>query len=82
MLTSRTLTVNYKIIDEFWKPDIDLFASMINRQPEKYLLWYPESEALGIDAFSRTWSNSYFYMFPTFTCLITVEMEEVTIVRD
>ena len=48
MLTSETLTMNYKIIEEFWKPDMDLF----DRQSEKYWSRYPVSAALENGAFS------------------------------
>lgn len=39
----------HKIITEFWKPDIDLFASIITRQSDKYVLWCPEPESMAID---------------------------------
>lgn len=29
MLTSETLTMNYKIIEEFWKPDMDFLLQKL-----------------------------------------------------
>ena len=43
----------YKAVcDTFGTPEIDLFASRINRQTEKYVSWKPEPEAFAFDAFS------------------------------
>ena len=61
---SRTIQ---KIVDKFGKPDIDLFASRINRQLTRYLPWHPEPEAMAVNAFSLTWNDNYFYMFPCFS---------------
>ena len=57
----------HKIVDEFEKPDIDLFASRIRRQLKRYVSWYPEPEVMAFNAFSLTWNNNYFYMFPLFS---------------
>ena len=56
-----------KIVDKFGKPDIDLFASRINRQLKSYVSWHPEPEAMAVNAFSLTWNNKFFYMFPPFS---------------
>ena len=53
-----------KIVDKFGKPDIDLFASRINRQLKSYVSWHPEPEAMAVNAFSLTWNSKFFYMFP------------------
>lgn len=63
----------YKIIcDTFGTPDIDLFASRINRQTKKYVSWKPEPEAFAIDAFSMNWNNHFAYIFPPFSLLSKV----------
>ena len=36
----------------FGNPTIDLFASCINYQIDRYISWKPDSKALAIDAFS------------------------------
>ena len=56
----------HKIVEKFGKPDIDLFATRINKQLDRYASWHPEPEAMAINAFSLTWNNNYFYMFPRF----------------
>ena len=35
-----------RIVEKFGKPDIDLFATRINKQIESYVSWYPETEAI------------------------------------
>ena len=58
-----------KIVDKSGKPDIDLFASRINRQLKRFVPWHPQPEAMAVNDFSLTWNNNYFYMFPPF-CLV------------
>ena len=53
----------------FYKPEVDLFASRINRQLDKYVSWSPDPEALAVDAFSISWTKSTFYMFPPFSII-------------
>ena len=57
----------YKIVEKFGKPDIDLFATRINKQLGRYVSWHPEPEAMAINTFSLTSNNDYFYMFPPFS---------------
>ena len=57
-------TLFQKIVEKFGKPNIDLFATGINQQLDRYLSWHQEQEAMAINAFSLTWDNNYFYMFP------------------
>ena len=56
-----------KIVEKFGKPDIDLFATRINKQSDRYVSWHPEPEAMAINAFPLTWNNNYFYMFSPFS---------------
>lgn len=55
------------ICTQWGKPDIDLFASRTNNKLERYVSWKPEPESWKIDAFSFTWSNHFFYVFPPFS---------------
>ena len=41
-----------RICELFVHPDIDLFASRLNKQMTKYVSWFPEPEAMTSDAFS------------------------------
>ena len=56
-----------KIVENFGKPDIDLFATRINNHLDRYVSWHPEPQAMVIIAFSLTWNNNYFYKFPPFS---------------
>ena len=51
------------------KPNIDLFASRLNKQIDRYASWHPDPEAEIIDAFSCDWSELYFYAFPPFSLI-------------
>ena len=63
----------YKAVcDTFGTPEIDLFASRINRQTEKYVSWKPEPEAFAVDAFSINWRHHFIYIFPPFSLLTKV----------
>ena len=60
----------YKAVcDTFGTPEIDLFASRINRQTEKYVSSKPEPEAFAVDAFFINWSHHFMYIFPPFSLL-------------
>lgn len=61
-----------KIIRRFGTPEIDLFASRINKKCPKYISWHRDPDALGIDAFTLCWSNFYFYCFPPFAVILKV----------
>ena len=56
-----------KIVEKFGKPDIDLFPTRIDKQLDGYVSWHPEPKAMAINAFSLTWNNNYFDMFPPFS---------------
>lgn len=60
------------ICDMFGVPEIDLFASRINRQTIKYVSWKPEPEAFAIDAFTMNWADKFLYIFPPFSLLTKV----------
>jgi hypothetical protein len=49
---------------------IDLLASRLNKQFEKYCAFNPDPDAIAIDAFSMSWSNLTFYCFPPFSCIL------------
>ena len=54
---------------EFGVMEIDLFASRINAKCPKYVAWCRDPQALFIDAFSRSWSDFYSYIFPPFSLI-------------
>ena len=67
-----------KITYHFFLPEIDLFASRINRQLAKYVSWFPDPEALQTDAFPFSWHNINPYIFPPFSqiCRILQKIRE------
>ena len=68
--------LNEKVFDKVCKvlflPDIDLFASRLNKQLTKYVSWFPEPKAVASDAFSISWSDLNPYIFPPFSLLSKV----------
>ena len=54
---------------EWASPDIDLFASRLNKKNKTFCSWKPDPEASYVDAFSINWSGKMCYAFPPF-CLI------------
>ena len=48
-----------QIVGTFGKPDIHLFASIINHQLSNYIPWRPDPGAKAVDAFSINWLQPY-----------------------
>ena len=48
---------------------IDLFASRTNHKIARYVSRRPDPDAYAIDAFTMTWTNEMFYMFPPFSLI-------------
>ena len=61
-----------KICVHFFQPDIDLFASRINKQMNSYVTWFPDPEAVASDAFSISWKNYLPYIFPPFSIIARI----------
>ena len=57
------------ITQEYGLPDIDLFASRLNRQIPTYASWKPDPESTYIDAMSISWTGKFVYIFPPFSML-------------
>ena len=51
------------------KPEIDAFATRLNRKLEDFYAWQPDPEALAIDAFLQNWAENDLYVFPPFAVL-------------
>ena len=56
-----------RIVQCFGHPQIDLFASRLNKKVDRYVAWTPDPGAFAIDAFSIDWSCYFFYAFPLFS---------------
>ena len=55
-----------------FKPEIDLFATNINIQFDKYAAFRPDPRAMYIDAFSIDWCDLKFYTFPPISVIPSV----------
>ena len=58
-----------EIIGTWGEPTIDLFASRLNKQVACYVSWKPHPEATYVDAFSVSWNDHLFYVFPLFSLI-------------
>ena len=62
------------------RPDIDLFASRLNKQLNLFVSWHPDPEASHIDAFTLSWAGKFNYIFPPFSlinqCLQKLALEQ------
>ena len=65
-----------EICNRFGEPDLDLFASRLNRQTLNFVSWFPDPEALMTDAFSFSWAPFFSYGFPPF-CLLNKLLAKV-----
>ena len=61
-----------RICDQFFKPDIDLFASRLNKQLNKFVSWNFDPEAYHVDAFTMSWSMFRPYIFPPFKFIVRI----------
>ena len=57
-----------QVCEVFGIPEVDLFASRINHQVKSYFSYYPDSNAVGINAFAHKW-NMFPYIFPPFNLI-------------
>ena len=62
-------------------PGIDLFASRLNLQTQRYVSGFPDPGAFLVDAFSLSWKNFKPYIFPPFSLISRIlhklKLEEV-----
>lgn len=60
------------IVNTFGQPDIDLFASRINKKCRKFVSWFSDPVCSAVDAFTIDWSKLNFYAFPPFSLMLKV----------
>ena len=70
----QLLKVFQIILDLF---DIDLFASNINAKCNIYVSWLPDPDSCAIDAFTISWSEGNFFVFPPFILLPRVLRKKI-----
>lgn len=61
-----------QIVSKFGLPNIDLFASRVNKKCERYVSWSRDPDAYANNAFTLNWKNMYFYAFPPFGIILKV----------
>ena len=66
-----------RIVAHFGQHTLDLFASRLNTQLEKYVSWKPDPGALFVDAFARPWNSFFIYAFPPFSLLTVVGRRQI-----
>lgn len=59
-----------KIVKAFGSPKFDLFASKDNFKCPNYVSWHRDPGSLAVDAFTISWSNLFFYAFPSFSLIL------------
>ena len=52
-----------------FEPDIDLMASRVNKQLDRFMSFRPDPEALANYVFAWPWEGLRFYCFPPFACI-------------
>ena len=65
-----------RIVERFGAPEIDLFASRINKKCSLYCSWQRDPDAHKINAFTTDWSAFFWYAFPPFS-LITKVLKKI-----
>ncbi|XP_060600208.1 uncharacterized protein LOC132753725 [Ruditapes philippinarum] len=58
-----------ELADIFGQPEVELFASRLNKQLPRYVSWKPDPEAEAVDAFSLNWKGKFIYAFPPFSLI-------------
>ena len=65
-------SVFLQLVDKFGLPDVDMFATRLNCQLDRFVSWRPDPDAEAINAFSVDWNGKYIYAFPPFRCVSQV----------
>ena len=63
---SLDINIFDRLYQTFGTPQIDLFASRLNKKLSHYFSWRPDPFCCGVNAFAHTWDNIYGYAFPPF----------------
>ena len=61
-----------RICKIFDTPEVDLFASRVNKKCQIYCSWKPDPDASYVDAFSIHWGGFQAYAFPPFSLVLRV----------
>uniref|UniRef100_A0A1Y1ME70 Reverse transcriptase domain-containing protein n=1 Tax=Photinus pyralis TaxID=7054 RepID=A0A1Y1ME70_PHOPY len=66
------------IVNQFGKPEIDLFASRDNHKCSRYISWFRDPGSEAVDAFTMNWTDLFFYAFPPFALILKVLQKIIT----
>lgn len=66
---SLNLNVFREIIIDLGTPEVDLFASYLNKKCSNFVSWKQDPESTTVDAFSISWGSVFFYAFPPFSII-------------
>ncbi|MCG7879115.1 MAG: reverse transcriptase domain-containing protein [Candidatus Thiodiazotropha endolucinida] len=58
-----------RLSNQCFIPDIDLFASRLNYQVQRFVTWFPQPGAYKVDAFSFCWTGYLPYIFAPFNVI-------------
>ena len=75
MLNSDILSDSLKLLGA--KPEIDLFASRLNKQLPSYVSYKPDPTATAVNAFTLSWACKVVYCFPPF-CVIPRVLQKIS----
>ena len=67
MLSHKLLKI---LCDRFqFNPQVDLFATRLNKQIDKYVSWMPDPYCIPVNAFNFNWKTHKIYAFPPFSLI-------------
>jgi hypothetical protein len=68
------------VIQSFYRPEVDLFATRLNTQLPRFVSWKPDPKAEAFDAFTLDWKEFTSYVFPPFSmigrCLQKIALDQ------
>ena len=68
----------FKILwDKFqFSPQVDLFATCLNKQIDKYVSWMPDPYCIAVNAFKFSWKTHKIYAFPPFSSVFREKLKK------
>jgi hypothetical protein len=67
-----------KIVKHFGRPQIDLFATRLNKKCNRYVSWHRDPGAFAINAFTLDWHRLNFYAFPPISVILKMIRKIIT----
>ena len=65
MLSHKLLKI---LCDRFqFNPQVDLFATRLNKQIDKYVSWMPDPYCIAVNVLNFSWKTHKIYVFPPFS---------------